>query len=167
MKNQMQKMQQGFTLIELMIVVAIIGILAAIAIPAYQTYTKKAKFSEVILATSGIKAAVEICGQTNNDLSTCDGTSGGTPDPAVAAAVAQENASAAANTNGYVSIVAASGASATNVTITATAKGATGAPVNGLEGETYVLTGTYSPAQGNVTWDKTTAPGSCVAAGLC
>ena len=45
------KKQQGFTLIELMIVVAIVAILAAVALPAYQTYTKRAKFSEVIAAT--------------------------------------------------------------------------------------------------------------------
>lgn len=50
MKSNMKK-QSGFTLIELMIVVAIVAILAAIALPAYQTYTKKAKFSEVITAT--------------------------------------------------------------------------------------------------------------------
>ena len=64
----MNKTQQGFTLIELMIVVAIIGILASIALPAYQTYTKKAKFSEVVLGTAGIKTAVEICAQDRGDL---------------------------------------------------------------------------------------------------
>ena len=58
MKNQIQKVQQGFTLIELMIVVAIIGILAAIAIPAYQDYTVRAKVSEAIVAADAVKIAV-------------------------------------------------------------------------------------------------------------
>jgi len=53
----MKKVQQGFTLIELMIVVAIIGILAAVALPAYQDYTVRAKMSEVILAADRCKTA--------------------------------------------------------------------------------------------------------------
>ena len=54
----MSKMQKGFTLIELMIVVAIIGILAAIALPAYQDYTKRAKVSELILAASACRTSI-------------------------------------------------------------------------------------------------------------
>jgi type IV pilus assembly protein PilA len=62
-----RSVQAGFTLIELMIVVAIIGILAAVALPAYQQYTKKAKMSEVILAASGCRTAVtEIYQSTGN-----------------------------------------------------------------------------------------------------
>ncbi|MBC7192841.1 pilin [Marinobacter sp.] len=54
----MKKAQQGFTLIELMIVVAIIGILAAVAIPAYQDYTARAQVSEAMTLASGVRSAV-------------------------------------------------------------------------------------------------------------
>jgi type IV pilus assembly protein PilA len=66
MKRQMQK---GFTLIELMIVVAIIGILAAVALPAYQDYTKRAKMSEVILASSACRTSITEVYQSNSALS--------------------------------------------------------------------------------------------------
>jgi type IV pilus assembly protein PilA len=64
-----RSIQKGFTLIELMIVVAIIGILAAVALPAYQDYTVRAKVSEVILAASQCRTSVTEVYQTNNAAS--------------------------------------------------------------------------------------------------
>jgi len=63
-----RSMQKGFTLIELMIVVAIIGILAAVALPAYQDYTVRAKVSELILAASSAKVAVAEAAQANGNM---------------------------------------------------------------------------------------------------
>ena len=62
----MRSMQKGFTLIELMIVVAIIGILAAVALPAYQDYTIRAKLSEVVLAASSCRTSITETVQTTS-----------------------------------------------------------------------------------------------------
>jgi type IV pilus assembly protein PilA len=64
----MNKLQQGFTLIELMIVVAIIGILAAIAVPAYQDYTVRARVSEAASLSSGVRTAIDVAYSEGIDL---------------------------------------------------------------------------------------------------
>jgi type IV pilus assembly protein PilA len=81
----MKAMQKGFTLIELMIVVAIIGILAAVALPAYQDYTIRAKMSEVILAASACRTSITEVYQSGNSVSItagnwgCEVTTGSAP----------------------------------------------------------------------------------------
>ena len=76
--NKMHK-AKGFTLIELMIVVAIIGILAAVALPQYQDYTKKSKFAEVVSMVGAARTAVELCYQTENALTNCSAGYQGIP----------------------------------------------------------------------------------------
>ena len=117
-----RSMQKGFTLIELMIVVAIIGILAAVALPAYQDYTTRAKVSEVILAASGAKTSVT---EAAASLGSLPGTS----------SVTINN-----QTSAYVSGVAWDGTK-----VTATAKGD-----SSITGSTITLTATKTGNQ--VTW---------------
>ena len=145
LQSMKQKAQKGFTLIELMIVVAIIGILAAVALPAYQTYTNKAKFSEVVGVTQGLKAAVEVCAQSTGDITQCTPGTNGVPP------------TQAAGSFGAGSKVQSLVFDQANGTITATA--VTG---GGLNGETYVLTGTLQ--NGRINW---AVGGTCVAAGFC
>jgi len=105
--KNLQKVQKGFTLIELMIVVAIIGILAAIALPAYNDYTKKAKFSESMTIGEGYKTSVALC---LADLATNVGcTAGSNGIPAIPAAL-PDNISAATVTDGVITITGSAAA---------------------------------------------------------
>jgi len=147
MKTMTQK-QQGFTLIELMIVIAIIGILAAIALPQYQTYTKKARFSEVVLAASSAKGLVDVCFQTRGEgkLTNCD----------TAAKIGLDVDGAAA------------GKQVKSVAITATTGVVTATGETTVDDSTYILTptpaGTTAAPLGTLTWAQT---GSCIANGIC
>ena len=139
------KKQTGFTLIELMIVVAIVAILAAIALPAYQKYTARAKFTEVITATSGVKQQVELCMYDKGFKNTlCKNSSSGAgwaikTDTAYATPYLQKITVA----DGVITAVASAG--------------------ENLGGKDYKLT-PVSGAAGQVKW---TVSGTCKAEDLC
>ena len=140
----LSKKQSGFTLIELMIVIAIIGILASVALPAYSQYTKKAKFSEVILAGSSVKGLVDLCFQTRGaqNLANC----------------------------GTLALIGGNeadiigGAQVTSVALDANSAAITMTGAATVDNRTYILTPTATGGGNSLTWAET---GSCITEGLC
>ncbi|MFQ2701516.1 prepilin-type N-terminal cleavage/methylation domain-containing protein [Aeromonas caviae] len=182
MKSNMKK-QSGFTLIELMIVVAIVAILAAIALPAYQTYTLRAKFAEVVSAAGPAKTAFEVCAQgldvTAASINTSTANLGkecvDAANAALTAAIRSANpdrintASSATKT----AAVAAVGTATTGTKVVPASATAgiditvgSGTDFNNLTpaNPTFVLHGEIAPSK-QVNWTRNS--GTCAAAGMC
>ena len=135
MTSMKQPAQGGFTLIELMIVVAIIGILAAVAIPAYTDYTVKAKVANIQAAADSVKTAVALCAQeAGGVLDDCDAGKNGVP----AAITATKEVKSATVENGVIVLTLETGLG------------------SGLDSKTVTYTPTVAAGATSLTWNVTT-----------
>jgi len=129
----MKAFQKGFTLIELMIVVAIIGILAAVALPAYQDYTVRAKVSELMLAASGVRTSISEKFQT-------DPSSTATAGVGVTIPITGKVASASVTDGGLINVYGSTASTSIGQNVTVT------------------MTPTYDTTNGTISWSCVGTP---------
>jgi len=138
----MKNTQKGFTLIELMIVIAIIGVLVGVALPQYGQYTKRVKFADVISQAVPIKMAIGLCAQDNNSVEPCDNNYG--------------DIGPVINSRGYVDSI-----SVQNGVITAVGNSEVG-------GAVYKLNPNYSSTESRLTWERDdNVAKACINSKLC
>ncbi|KQQ47771.1 precorrin-2 dehydrogenase [Duganella sp. Leaf126] len=135
MQSMKSQAQAGFTLIELMIVVAIIGILAAVAIPAYSNYTVKAKVANIMSAADPVKTAVAMCAQeAGGSAAGCNAGANGVPTINKTKEIASGTV-----TDGIIVLTLADGVA------------------SGAQGQTVTFTPNITAGSSSVTWTATTA----------
>ena len=127
--------QSGFTLLELLVVIAVIGVLASLAVPRFQNQIKKAKFVELVNAAAPYKTAVEICVQRGNALADCTSSSNGVP-----AESGQSASGVITSTSVYGGVITVKGTSV-------------------VDSAQYQLTPMEDSATGGVSWSQT---GTCL-----